>query len=473
MRRLFIILAAMALGQAVMTAQTVQASQEAFNGITISNAEIDRNADNMMVNMDMDMSKFNVPSNKAVLLTPYVVKDGDRVGMPSLGIYGHDRYFYYVRNDKTMVEGSAETSYRENEVPDLIPYFASVPYEDWMAGSELVLEKKTYGCCGNLVKTEYCTLGGFDMYKPVFLYISPAVEMRKERVLEGNAFVDYPVSQTVIYPEYHNNVEELAKIRSTIDSVRLDTDVKVTSIFIKGYASPESPYDNNTRLAKGRTESIRKYVLDLYDFPESVIKTDYEPENWEGLREYLVGTDLPYKKQILALIDKDEEPDRKEWLIKSQYKQDYKYLLENCYPYLRRTYYRIDYVVRSFTYEDVDHIRELVSTRPQNLSLQEFYLAAQGLDPESEQFGEIFDVAVRMYPEDPVANLNAANAAMQRGDMKSAGKFLDRAGSMPESVYARGVYCALEGDIEEAKKYFELASKMGVAEAAQQLQELN
>ena len=257
MRRIFIILAAMALGQAVMTAQTVQAPQEAFNGITISNAEIDRNADNMMVNMDMDMSKFNVPSNKAVLLTPYVVKDGDRVGMPSLGIYGHDRYFYYVRNDKTMVEGSAETSYRENEVPDLIPYFASVPYEDWMAGSELVLEKKTYGCCGNLVKTEYCTLGGFDMYKPVFLYISPAVEMRKERVLEGNAFVDYPVSQTVIYPEYHNNVEELAKIRSTIDSVRLDTDVKVTSIFIKGYASPESPYDNNTRLAKGRTESIR------------------------------------------------------------------------------------------------------------------------------------------------------------------------------------------------------------------------
>lgn len=472
MRRIFIFLAAFALGQATMSAQTVQTSQEAFDGITINNAEIDRNADDMTVNMDMDMSDFNVLSNRAVLLTPYVVKDGDRVGMPSLGIYGRDRYFYYVRNDKTMVEGSAETSYRENEVPDFIPYFASVPYEDWMAGSELVLEKKTYGCCGNLINTEYCTLGQFAVYKPTFLYISPAVELRKERVLEGNAFVDYPVSQTVIYPEYHNNVEELAKIRATIDSVRLDPDVNVTSIFIKGFASPESPYDNNTRLAKGRTASIKQYVLDLYDFPESVIKTDYEPENWEGLREYLVASDLPYKRQIIALIDKDEEPDRKEWLIKSQYVSDYKYLLENCYPYLRRTYYRIDYVVRSFTYDDVDHIRELVNTRPQNLSLQEFYLAAQGLDQESEMFHDIFDVAVRMYPEDPIANLNAANAAMQRGDMKTAGKFLDRAGNMPESVYARGVYCALEGDIEEAKKYFELASKMGIAEADQQLQEL-
>lgn len=472
MRRIFILLAAVALGQAAMSAQTVHASQEAFDGITINNAEIDRSADEMTVNMDMDMSDFNVLSNRAVLLTPYVVKDGDRVGMPSLGIYGRDRYFYYVRNDKTMVEGSAETSYRENEVPDLIPYFATVPYEDWMAGSELVLEKKTYGCCGNLIDTEYCTLGQFEVYKPAFLYISPAVELRKERVLEGNAFVDYPVSQTVIYPEYHNNVEELAKIRATIDSVRLDPDVNVTSIFIKGFASPESPYDNNTRLAKGRTASIKQYVLDLYDFPESVIKTDYEPENWEGLREYLVASDLPYKRQIIALIDKDEEPDRKEWLIKSQYVSDYKYLLENCYPYLRRTYYRIDYVVRSFTYEDVDHIRELVGTRPQNLSLQEFYLAAQGLDQESEMFNEIFDVAVRMYPEDPIANLNAANAAMQRGDMKSASKFIDRAANMPEAIYARGVYAALSGDLAAARTLFETASALGVAQAAQELEKI-
>jgi hypothetical protein len=281
--------------------------------------------------------------------------------------------------------------------------------------------------------------------------------------------VDYPVSQTIIYPDYHNNQVELAKIRATIDSVRLGPDVTVTELFIKGYASPESPYDNNTRLAKGRTEAIREYVRELYDIPLSVIKTDFEPENWEGLREYLLNANLPNKYQILELIGLDTDPDRKEWLIKSRYPEDYAFLLKECYPYLRRTYYRIDYDIRSFTDVDAEHVRELVFSRPQMLDLDEFYIAAHDLDPSSEEFAQIFDVAVRMFPKDPVANLNAANVAMQNGDFKSAAKYLDRTGNLPEALYARGVMAALCEDFKAAAEWFTKAQQAGVKEAADEL----
>lgn len=468
MKRYIAILCLALASSFAMNAQTV------FETITVNDAEIVRNDGLMSVNMDLDMSEFNVKNNRAILLTPYIVKGDESIDLPSLGFYGRDRYYYYLRNDGQMCEGSAETSYKDGDYPEFIPYFVNVPYEDWMQGAELMLEKKIYGCCGNVLDTKYCHLADYLVYRPKMLYVCPPrKEQVKTRSLEGNAFVDYPVSQTVIYPEYHNNREELAKIRATIDSIRLDKDVKVTSIFIKGYASPESPYDNNTRLAKGRTEAIRQYVLDMYDFPSEVINTSYEPENWEGLREYLVASDLPHKYQIIALIDKDEEPDRKEWLIKSRYQDDYKYLLANCYPYLRRTYYRIDYDVRMFTEADVEHIRALVTTKPQNLSLEEFYLAAQDLDPESEEFQEIFDVAVRMYPEDPIANLNAANVAMQRGDFKSAEKYIGRAGNMPEAIYARGVLAALQEDIDAAKGFFLTAAALGITEAETQLNELS
>ena len=119
-------------------------------------------------------------------------------------------------------------------------------------------------------------------------------------------------------------------------------------------------------------------------------------------------------------------------------------------------------MVRSYTETDVDHIRTIVATRPQNLSLQEFYLAAMGLDPESEAFAEIFDVAVRMYPNDPVANLNAANAAMQAGNHVAAQRYIDRAGNMPEALYAKGVLAALMDDIDAARSYFEEAARLGV-----------
>ena len=129
--------------------------------------------------------------------------------------------------------------------------------------------------------------------------------------------------------------------------------------------------------------------------------------------------------------------------------------------------------MRQFTTNDVDHIRELVSTRPQNLSLEEFYLASQGLDPESELFQEIFDVAVRMYPDDAIANLNAANVAMQRGDLKSAKKYIVRAGNMPEAIYARGVLAVLQENFEAARGFFLTAAALGIKEAETQIEELS
>ena len=457
MKRYLIALAAV-LGAHAMVAQTT------FENILINDAEINRNDQVMTVNMDLDLSEFEVSSNRAVLLTPYIINGTESKALPSLGFYGKYRYYYYTRNGENMIDGDNETAYRDIEMPEYIPYIANVPYEDWMQGAHLMLEKKVYGCCGDVLDESICDLDRYLIYVPEYVYIKPPkVTKQKTRALEGVAYVDYPVSQTVIYPDYHNNKEELAKIQNLIDSVKFDNDVTITSIYIKGFASPESPYENNTRLANGRTEAIKKYVLDLYDMPDSLIKTDFEPENWEGLREYLVTSDLRSKDAIIALIDKDEEPDRKEWLIKSRYVDDYKFLLKNCYPYLRRTNYRIEYVIHSFT--DVEHIKELVKTRPQKLNLEEFYMAAENLEPESPDFQEVFDVAVRMYPEDKIANLNAANVAMQRRDFKSAENYIARAGDGAEAIYARGVCAALQGDYSKAKSFFDTAKSLGIKEA--------
>ena len=82
-------------------------------------------------------------------------------------------------------------------------------------------------------------------------------------------------------------------------------------------------------------------------------------------------------------------------------------------------------------------------TQPQKLSLNEFYLPAQACSPGSDEFNEIFETAVRMYPEDTAANLNAANTAMQKGDLKNAEHYLRKAGESPEALYARGAYAGV------------------------------
>jgi hypothetical protein len=293
----------------------------------------------------------------------------------------------------------------------------------------------------------------------------PKAETVKSRSLSGRAYIGFPVNETVIYPEFQNNLEELAKIRATIDSVRNDSDVTIYAMSIKGFASPESPYDNNARLASGRTQAVKQYVNELYGFAPEFISTSYEPEDWEGLRRFVENSSIPHKKEILAVIDSDREPDNKEWKIKSEYKDDYRYLLDNCYPYLRHSDYVVEYVVRS--YADPDEIGRIMMERPQNLSLNEFYVYAQTLEQGSPEFIEVFETAVRMYPRDEAANLNAANTAMSRGDFISALRYLDKAGNSPETIYASGVCAYLAGYMDQALELMKKARDLGVGQAAE------
>ena len=174
---------------------------------------------------------------------------------------------------------------------------------------------------------------------------------------------------------------------------------------------------------------------------------------------------LAHKDEILAIIQSDEAPDRKDQAIKRRFPTDYRILLTECYPSLRHSDYEVAYTIR--TYTDVEEIKRIFRTSPQKLSLDEFYHLAEMYEPGTEAFNEVFETAVRMYPDDAQANLNAANAAMQKEDLKSAARYLQKAGNSPEAVYARGVLAALNGNYSVASEYFKKAQENGVSQASE------
>lgn len=457
---------------AVLMFTAVDAQTTADDNYVVRDLKMSHNNEFMIINMTLDLSSLNIKSDEALILTPNIVGDGGRTDLQSVGVYGKRRHLVYMRNDSNPLSGDKDVSYKESERPNEIYYQAVVPYEEWMNGSKLYINEHLYGCSDKLIDSERNKIGGYNkfVYTPKFAYVSPQAEEVKSRSLQGSAFIDFPVSQTIIRPEYRNNQYELSKIYATIDSVRRDSDISITALSIKGFASPESPYDNNTRLAKGRTEALREHVSRLYEFPDSFIKTSYEPENWEGLRKFVESSSLHHKTEILALIDSDYEPDYKESRIKSIYPDEYRFLLDVCYPALRRSDYKIEYVIRAFS--DIDEIKRLVKTHPQKLSLQEFYLASKSLEPGSDEFNDVFETAVRMYPEDTIANLNAANIAMGKGDMRKAERYLVKAGDSDEANYARGIYHALKGDYDKAESIFNTL-KDKLPQAADAIEQIN
>lgn len=299
---------------------------------------------------------------------------------------------------------------------------------------------------------------------PNYVYVRPVAEVVKTRALEGQAFIEFEVNKTDIQPNRANNKTELGKIIASIDSVRNNPDNTISQLSIKGFASPDGPYDKNVILAKGRTEELSRYVNKLYKFDRGTITTSYEAEDWEGLRRLVDASTLPHRKEILDIIDNDKLTlDQKEVRIK-KFADDYDMMRGDILMRLRHSDYVIKYVIRSYT--SPEEIREVLNTRPGNLSLAEFYTAAEGYTEGTEYFNQVFLTAVQFYPSDETANLNAANTHMAEGNLPQARRHLERAGQSKEAIYARGIYNALTGNYEEALSLLHQAQDSGIEEAA-------
>lgn len=460
------------LGMTGMSEAVAQDTKDILPGVSVENFNMNRNGKYLTVTMDIDLSELDVNSNRAVLLTPRLVNGTDSIDLPSIGIYGHRRYYYYIRNGISTISGETEKSFKASNKPEQLEYDNHIPYENWMDGATLKFHRSDWGCCQEIL-AEYDGLLGRhrEAFFPELVFVQPKAEVMKSRSLSGSAYIDFPVDQTVIYPDYRRNTVELGKIQATIDSVRNDKDITITSVWLKGFASPESPYKHNTDLAIGRTAALKKHIGQLYHFADNIIQTDYEPEDWAGLRRFVEQSNIDHRTEILAMIDSDMEPDAKEAKIKRTYPQEYRFMLQNFYPALRHTDYRIDYNIRTFS--EADEIRRIMEEQPQKLSLNEFYLVAGKYEPGTDEFTEVFNTAVRMFPNDEIANLNAANAAIRRDDFGTARRYLDKAGDSAEAVYARGALAVREGYIDTARRYLSKAKEMGLEKAALTLKELD
>jgi len=305
---------------------------------------------------------------------------------------------------------------------------------------------------------------------PPLPFVLPDPEPVKTRQLRGRAFMDFPVNETVIYPEYRNNPVELARIHATVDSVMFDQSVSVTGISLHGYASPESPYSNNTRLASGRVEALKNYLLKKYNFPEPVFTTDFTPEDWGNLRGFLENTEgrrtkgdfwydsdsyvetpeapayiHQYHDALIEVIDMDMDPDQKEELLKQVGGgEPYRWLYKYVYPGLRHTDYIIDYEVVAYQVKDG---RRLIYPHPEALSLNEMFQVAKSYEEGTDGWFDAFIIAARQYPEDPDANLNAACACVKMKRFSDARKYLGRAGDTENAQYVADVIDAMEGRV--------------------------
>ncbi len=433
---------------------------------------VDAQARKVRVRIGLDIEKYRVSSEREIIFTPVLVaRDrSDSLVLEPVTIAGRNRWYHYLRDG--VLDGGDSGIYRAGR-KIRAAYDREFAYEPWMGQSMLEMRAETANCCdtpsrlagpsesGNVPMAE------IDVTRPSldarFVFAPPVDAGPVIKSIEGSAFVTFVVNRTELKPDYMRNRAELAKIIESIEYVRRDSDATITHVHIKGFASPEGPYDNNIRLAKGRTETLRRYVRDLYHFSDSTVTSSYDPEDWAGLRNYVADSlnfSIGHRSEILSIIDGPLGFDNKDLAIKTQFPADYAVILNDIYPWLRHSDYKVTYAIR--TYTDIAEIKRVFETDPTRLRNVDFYTLAQTYPEGSDDYCKVFETAVGVYPDDPMLNLNAANIEMRRGRLDQAQSHLLKAGNTALANYARGVLAARRGDYPEAIRRFGSARDAGM-----------
>lgn len=442
-----------------------------------------RNGQEITFSTDITLDKLQLANQELLILMPVITaKNSDeKIKLPPVFVVGPTRAKIMERekiynNKRSYTEQKPlSVTVRNNGESQMVKYRTRIAYSSWMDDASLTIEEKVIGCAECEKGSERLLLS--DPFLPVpyepnyrLTYIVPAAEEIKSREDKYVATVNFHSGKHDLDLVYRNNREVLSEIEQKVAEVLNDKDLNVEDIKVIGYASPEGASGYNQKLSERRANSIAVYLAEKFRIPLHKVKVVGYGEDWKQTRKEVEQSDIPNKEEVLRIIDSTLDLDARDAKIKRlSGGKTYQEMLQYIYPRIRRTEYAFSYVVRGF---DLDEAKSIIKTNPKLLSLNEMFLVAKSYPSESKEFKNVFDIAARLYPQEPVAIINASAAEIENGSYPSAIERLRRIEGDSKVWNNLGIAYALMGDYQQAQKYFSKSKQAGDAEAATNLEEL-
>lgn len=391
--------------------------------------------DKVEVSFSMDCSTLRLSSRRQVIITPLIISrsESDTLALPSVFIAGRNRYRMNKRKEslygKESVAGEGQEMIRFNRKRDmLLEYNETVPAQEWMSGARVEIFRELRGCAGCGETLGNAPVAELPLFKEVVerpnLEIMVAQAEEKRRSFTRSAYLNFKVNQSALLADYMNNPAELAKIYSSIDSIRGDDSYRIARIKIVGYSSPEGSYAANARLSEQRAKALEQNLKHAYKLDDNMIECTSVSENWEGLAAWLREYRPSYMHKVLDIIGRTPEPDARDAKIKAiDGGKIYNALLQEVYPKLRLVEYTVSYTVIPFS---VEQGREIIKTRPDKMNHNEMYQVAVSYGEGSDEYNRIIRMIADRFPSDRIANNNAAVVAWEMGDYDAMWMYLKR-----------------------------------------------
>lgn len=270
------------------------------------------------------------------------------------------------------------------------------------------------------------------------------------------------------------NRKGVAKVKALTLALMTDPVYIIDSLTLFATSSPEGSWRINGELAQKRANSIRDVLsrdfTQLYDslavgaavemddagnfihrevkdeIPNlpKLIKIRTIPEDWDKLRCLIVSDEnfKGDKDAILGLIDREHDPDRREWLIRNRFKKEYAYMFDHLFPPMRAVDFRFSLSRRGMK-QDTLYTNEPDTTYARAVEYLEKRKYAQALE------------ILRLYED-----VNTGIAYMSLGYDKAALRIFEKSPLTAENKYMQAILQARLDDEEKAVRLLLSAADM-------------
>lgn len=452
-----------------------------------------RQGDSLTVCFRLDASRLEMPSGRSLTLTP-LIAGRDTLRLPPILLNGRNRHQVYRRNLALGITGEGDyyavVKATEGERRQ-VAYRQTLPLEPWMKEARLVMEENVCGCGGHTEEITREPLFALVQaqpapqvatpFQPAYCYLQPAPEAVKNRVELKDIYLNFPVNQTAIYPDYMRNPAELAAARQMVERINTNKNLSIREIVIRGYASPEGSVAGNRRLSEGRAAALKNYLASRLRGEHLAMRSEGGGEDWEGVIKELRAQPVAGGAELLdAILASDRSDASEQALRRVGGGEPYREMAGKIYPRVRRVVCTVGYTARAFTLEES---REIIRQHPEQLSLHEMWQVADSYPENSEAFKETMRIAAGTFPSDETALLNAAQIELAEGNDDRAAGYLSRirlseaapaSADRIQAVYENvaGLLSMSRGDKRKAADHFRRAARAGLESARQNLAQL-
>lgn len=345
-----------------------------------------------------------------------------------------------------------------------ISYYDIVPYQTSFENTELNITGKVFK--GAKEKEDLGSIKICDgtIITPLSVSKDFKVIMEKDnfkRVTENtyNSTINYEKGKAIVRPGELKD-KDIIDLANWMKNAEGNAKIKINSIDIIAYASPEGEEDKNNTLSTDRAASAKDAATSLAMSSGNKIgqteiyKLDGRGEDYAGFKIELEKSSMntDEKNLVIRVLEMHKDPATRETEMRNMGKT-FTYLDDNIFPKLRRSEIKVNYEKIGSSDEE---LKAIGSTNPEKLELEELLFGAT-LVSDLETKLKMYKAAQAKYPTDYRAYNNAGGVYYMQNKMTEAKAMFEKANNMKDNAVAKnnlGAIAGAQGNREEAMKLF-------------------